>query len=695
MSKVNSLRFRISSIVLPLFIALAGMSAVLIFKSWSGWKQAEGIDKAVDMVSSASDLVHRLQRERGFTTMFLAKKKTAEELNKEVTLTEAAFKSLEAEVVAVTFLAPETRATLTNVRQSYDAIRKQIDQGAATVADVRTKFKDMINQLIDTQVTVSKIYRLDGIEARLISISILESAKEKMGRLRAGLNSVISANAPVSSEELNQYSDLKAGINADIHSKGLRIGETAVKGVNTVFDSEAWKFTNHAFESVVGKSKEGRFGVDPQEFFKNITQSIDDLREVMVKEEDEIESQGHERLRYYTREMTVILVGLALLFLLISGYTLRTLRSITFSLTTVSKELISGANTVTNASSQISENGTELSANATRQASALQETVASVEQVSAMVSKNADNAKRSLEVSTKSSDSAQQGQDAMKELLQAIDSIDKSNQDVMQQTEQSNTEIGKIVQLIVEIGNKTKIINDIVFQTKLLSFNASVEAARAGEHGKGFAVVAEEIGNLAQMSGNSAKEIATLLDTSLKNVEQIVSSNKQRVSELIKVATSKVEAGNERAKSCDAILSEIVSSSGEVATLVREIASASQEQSTGVREINTAMLQLDEGTQQNATSSRESAAASQSLALQANTLHSIVQRLQAVVQGGEIDESSVQAQTASPEPGANVVTLRKKQAGPPASPKAVRKPLAKAAGAEGYPSSEDSRFEDV
>ena len=61
---------------------------------------------------------------------------------------------------------------------------------------------------------------------------------------------------------------------------------------------------------------------------------------------------------------------------------------------------------------------------------------------------------------------------------------------------ESNKEIQEIVKVIAEIGNKTKVINDIVFQTKLLSFNASVEAARAGENGKGFAVVAEEVGKL-------------------------------------------------------------------------------------------------------------------------------------------------------------------------------------------------------
>ena len=73
----------------------------------------------------------------------------------------------------------------------------------------------------------------------------------------------------------------------------------------------------------------------------------------------------------------------------------------------------------------------------------------------------------------------------------------------------------------------------IVFQTKLLSFNASVEAARAGEYGKGFSVVAEEVGNLAQMSGIAAKDISALLQSSVKKVEQIATESKTKIDRLV------------------------------------------------------------------------------------------------------------------------------------------------------------------
>jgi methyl-accepting chemotaxis protein len=92
----------------------------------------------------------------------------------------------------------------------------------------------------------------------------------------------------------------------------------------------------------------------------------------------------------------------------------------------------------------------------------------------------------------------------------------------------TNENMADIVKSIAEIKTKTNVINDIVFQTKLLSFNASVEAARAGEHGKGFAVVAEEVGALAAMSGNASKEIAQLLDGSLSRVTVLADETKQR-----------------------------------------------------------------------------------------------------------------------------------------------------------------------
>ena len=227
----------------------------------------------------------------------------------------------------------------------------------------------------------------------------------------------------------------------------------------------------------------------------------------------------------------------------------------------------------------------------------------------------------------------QSGQELIQKMVQAIQDIDHSNGRINSEIETSNREFKDIVKIIAEIGAKTQVINDIVFQTKLLSFNASVEAARAGEHGKGFAVVAEEVGNLAQMSGNAAKEIKGMLDQSISKVEGIVSTSTSRVDSLVKAGKEKVSSGMEIAERCDQTFKLIVGKTAEVKHLIEEISTATQEQSTGVNEVSKAIAQLSEATQQNNAVSEASARSAQDLSTQAENLTGLVSELASVVEG--------------------------------------------------------------
>lgn len=114
-------------------------------------------------------------------------------------------------------------------------------------------------------------------------------------------------------------------------------------------------------------------------------------------------------------------------------------------------------------------------------------------------------------------------------MLDSIKNIGAANERAGREIGASARHFADIVKVIEEIGSKTKVINDIVFQTKILSFNASVEAARAGEHGKGFTVVAEEVGKLAAMSGVAAHEIGELLSGSIQKVDAIVKDTQTKV----------------------------------------------------------------------------------------------------------------------------------------------------------------------
>lgn len=315
----------------------------------------------------------------------------------------------------------------------------------------------------------------------------------------------------------------------------------------------------------------------------------------------------------------------------------------------VVKGLASNSEQVEAASIQVSDSAHKLSQSSTEQAASLQQTAASTQQLTSMVQRNLENAKASAGKTETSQRNAQRGKQVVEEMAKAITEIDKSNQAIMAQVNDSNAKISEITKVIAEIGNKTKVINDIVFQTKLLSFNASVEAARAGEHGKGFAVVAEEVGNLARMSGEAAKGIGTLLESSIQKVEDIVNETKTNVERLVTIGKQKVEAGARIAQECSGVLDEIVDNVSDVNKMSTDIRAASEEQAQGVSEISRAMGQLDYVTQTNASAAHQAASAASHLSDQAKSLKSTVADLLAIVEGAKSDhDHSASRQAASP-----------------------------------------------
>ena len=307
--------------------------------------------------------------------------------------------------------------------------------------------------------------------------------------------------------------------------------------------------------------------------------------------------------------------------------------SISKDLKEISSGLALGSDTIANFTREISSASVSLNSSITQQAAALQQTTAAVEETSASVVSNADNAKKSSEVSEHSKKSVQNGKLAVDEVIDSIAQIAASTEQIKAEIDQSNKDIAEIVNVINEIGTKTKVINDIVFQTKLLSFNASVEAARAGEHGKGFSVVAEEVGKLAQMSGNSAKEITELLETSIEKVKSTIESSKKRINSLMDLSKNKVEMGTFTANKCSEALDDIIVDVNNVDQMVAEIASASHEQSQSIREITKAMTEIDSASHQNSSSSQQASVAAGNLGSQVDDFRNLVIQLNTIISG--------------------------------------------------------------
>ena len=259
------------------------------------------------------------------------------------------------------------------------------------------------------------------------------------------------------------------------------------------------------------------------------------------------------------------------------GELLSALKVMNKSLVTVVGTVRHGSDSIATASAEIAQGNQDLSSRTEQQASALEETAASMEQLGSTVRQNADNAKQANQLAVGASSVAIKGGEVVDQVVETMRGINNSSK--------------KIADII-------SVIDGIAFQTNILALNAAVEAARAGEQGRGFAVVASEVRNLAQRSADAAKEIKALINASVERVEQ----------------------GTALVDQAGTTMTEIVSSIKRVTDIMGEISAASTEQSAGVAQVGEAVNQMDRTTQQNAALVEESAAAAESLKVQAQQL---------------------------------------------------------------------------
>ena len=271
-----------------------------------------------------------------------------------------------------------------------------------------------------------------------------------------------------------------------------------------------------------------------------------------------------------------------------TGRLLLALGTMTESLRTVVHSVRQGSESIATGSGQIATGTADLSQRTEEQAANLQQTAASMEQLAATVRQSADAARNASHLADTAKATAAQGGAVVQQVVGTMQDITAASR---------------------KIGDIIGVIDGIAFQTNILALNAAVEAARAGEHGRGFAVVASEVRALAQRSAASAREIKTLIQAS---VEQ-------------------VEAGSQLVDTAGRTMHDIVAQVTEASDVFAQISTAAAEQTKGISQVNDAVTQLDQVTQQNAALVEESAAASDSLRQQAAQLVDAVRvfRLQA------------------------------------------------------------------
>lgn len=302
----------------------------------------------------------------------------------------------------------------------------------------------------------------------------------------------------------------------------------------------------------------------------------------------------------------------------------------------ISNNVGEGTEKLKSIAANILEVSTSLESNMDQQTISLQQTTTSLEEANVSIVSNAQSTKKSLVVSEETMGLADRAQKAMGEATITMKEISTSIQEIEKAIEVNNKEISNLVTVIEEINSKTKVINEIVFQTKLLSFNASVEAARAGEHGKGFSVVAEEIGNLATKSGDSAKDISLILEKSMQKVEATVSNSEIIFNKYVTSSNEKVKVGNHIILECEENLNNILMQIRNLNSLVGNISHSTDEQTSSMREITQAMNQIDHLNKNNNNNARENFKIVQNLEGQLGDFSEIIEQLKKTIKGKKV-----------------------------------------------------------
>jgi len=233
----------------------------------------------------------------------------------------------------------------------------------------------------------------------------------------------------------------------------------------------------------------------------------------------------------------------------------------------ITSQVRTSAGALASAAGQVSASAQSMSSGTSEQAASVEETTSSLEEMTASITANAENSRQMEEIANKGAQDAERAGQAVTETMGQMKTI----------------------------AEKISIVQEIAYQTNLLSLNAAIEAARAGEHGRGFAVVAAEVRRLAERSQAAAKDISGLAGTSVKVAERSAQ-----------------------------VLGDLVPSIRRTADLVQEVTATSAEQASGVAQINKAMSQVDQVTQRNAAAAEELSSTSEEMSSQAQALQALM-----------------------------------------------------------------------
>jgi methyl-accepting chemotaxis protein len=527
-------------------------------------------------------------------------------------------------------LAMRQRSHLTveEVRKEWSMFRGAIaKKSSSEVTDSRkrlvTLIRGMITHMGDTSNLIldpdlDSYYVMDAtllaipqLQERLFNISNTTAALKTESELSKAdqIQAAVFAATLQESDLIRIKGDFETAFNEDENFNGVSnsLKDQVSPRLESLLNSG-----NDMFSTLENISESQTIQDEQQRDFKSgIESTLQSSKELWLAAATELDQLLTTRISGHVLRKWIMLGAFAGALLLSFVWVFIVNSSITRPLEKALRSLAQGGSALQTVTQQMTQSSDSLQLATTQQAAAVQQTAAAMAEIGSMVARTQECASEAVSASRDVSMQVEVGRDTMDQLV-----------DSMNQIKESNSRLNEMSEIIGDIANKTVIINDIVFKTQLLSFNASIEAARAGQHGRGFAVVAEEVGNLAEMSGAAAKEIQSLLNRSHSQVGNLI--------EMTQTKISRSEVVTARALKAFATISESVE---KIAEYMGQINDAMREQATGIDQTSESMKDMDHSAQLNASVAVESVKVVTKLNDQGTTIGRVIGGLSELIRG--------------------------------------------------------------
>jgi methyl-accepting chemotaxis protein len=588
--KQSSMFFKVYGLVAVPTISFTVLAILFLNSNFNNYKSNEIVMEEMPKTRIAVNLISVLQVERGLSASLLSGAKIQEKLNNQRKKVDQNFV-----IFLSSNITDKTRSELTNFKEIVAEARNKINTKVVTKKEVIQTYSKIVRYLmINISSHVESITESESVQI-MINLIQLNETKERAGLLRATIASMLAAKMELTQLQKKKLLMLYGKYKVLLSSSLYKFKDDSRDQYQIILNNPA----QVSIDNLVSDLEDSRFDVDPKVGFDIVTDLISEIDKLIFTQIKMVEGNS---VKLYSDAKTYIinlLISLIAVLLVILVFTFNVLVKLVKRFRTNLHGLNNKVLSIHLISEQVSKNAKTVSAASNNQARSIQGTSSAIHEIKEILNSSGTILKDAMSKTETCTKVTEQGKIQVSSMLSSIEQISSSNDGLIDQVKANNQNMTKVTNIINEIAQKTTVINAIVFQTKLLSFNASVEAARAGEHGKGFSVVAEEIGQLASMSGTASKEIEDLLNSSMTIVNELSSEMVEKINHFVDLSSKNITEGNKNAYQCSEIFEEIYTTVKEVGRSMEAVNASSSEQKGAVQEIATTIQELDQETNSN------------------------------------------------------------------------------------------------